>query len=920
MMDHLPLPHQCSFAPILVPCLADILYDDGNWYTFPERHGWQVNQIRGKTIILRHEQEQSLSDTTAFLQSWLYFGLLRTFLGDHFDVDAFIEETDGRRRITTKNLEPLLHKWSVQIVARTTVKDEISAVYDFLVEHRGICLPMYMVGLAFSDDWIMPSIAILSERLAMAINHVHYHLGFETPVEQTWRLHLKEYPDFGQPFLDLIKTRGWCPYDLGRLDIQTKELSILYYYSNLPPPRSSKDHSDCSDDRCFAMMTNPLTYRLSHRHNTCNCPLLYAEQSVVASILRNNSIPLIAISYIQSNPKITDLDASNNPKITVMDASNNPKITVLDASNNPKITVLDAAEGHDFVAISHVWAEGAGNVKDNALQTCTLMDILCLIRRLPWEEEEKTYAFWIDTLCVPVRPPQMQTLALNKMRDPYERAKHVLVLDSHLRSLDSSKLSPTEVFAQVTCSSWMRRLWTLQEGRLAQRVWFQFADKAVDVKRVFENLDRSRVPSRIEFSIQAALYVQLWLQIWTDDMPIRNTGAVTALIFSTRFAVSSRSVSVPSDEALCLFTLMGMDLRQITTVPAAKRMEILWRKLSKVPISFLFSKASKKMCETGLHWAPASFLGLQSEKEWIGPQDFSSPGETDPHAIPTPLGLMVTLPGVRLHPGLVRRMQVFDYTWNADLLVEDGSGVWYALRVDEPWRQDSEPIGIDNQLAVVLGHSMCSEGARRRTKPDDFSFQCHSVGVLVSVSKTDDECEVINAKAYNHVALEHLGPGLQQYLSSAEACVLEANMEYTVLLDETHSALKERYRTIAKNSLDDKDLLDVLARKARHFGTGIDYESLLDDFLDTVVVTARFGDRCQIQKIHQAQQCFWLTVMHQCKTFTISEIGALIAAGNIIVINKGNVLRLNTWLDRHPGGRLVIQHMVGRDATDEISM
>jgi delta8-fatty-acid desaturase len=38
------------------------------------------------------------------------------------------------------------------------------------------------------------------------------------------------------------------------------------------------------------------------------------------------------------------------------------------------------------------------------------------------------------------------------------------------------------------------------------------------------------------------------------------------------------------------------------------------------------------------------------------------------------------------------------------------------------------------------------------------------------------------------------------------------------------------------------------------------------------------------------------------------------------VISRGHVLRLNKWQDVHPGGRLVIQHMVGRDASDELSM
>lgn len=56
------------------------------------------------------------------------------------------------------------------------------------------------------------------------------------------------------------------------------------------------------------------------------------------------------------------------------------------------------------------------------------------------------------------------------------------------------------------------------------------------------------------------------------------------------------------------------------------------------------------------------------------------------------------------------------------------------------------------------------------------------------------------------------------------------------------------------------------------------------------------------------------------RTFSRREVESLIAAGDSIVIKENMVLRLNAWKDKHPGGDLVIQHMVGRDATDEINM
>lgn len=56
------------------------------------------------------------------------------------------------------------------------------------------------------------------------------------------------------------------------------------------------------------------------------------------------------------------------------------------------------------------------------------------------------------------------------------------------------------------------------------------------------------------------------------------------------------------------------------------------------------------------------------------------------------------------------------------------------------------------------------------------------------------------------------------------------------------------------------------------------------------------------------------------RIITPREVEGLIADGKVIVILDEMVLRLDSWLQKHPGGRLAILHMVGRDATDEIKV
>jgi delta8-fatty-acid desaturase len=48
------------------------------------------------------------------------------------------------------------------------------------------------------------------------------------------------------------------------------------------------------------------------------------------------------------------------------------------------------------------------------------------------------------------------------------------------------------------------------------------------------------------------------------------------------------------------------------------------------------------------------------------------------------------------------------------------------------------------------------------------------------------------------------------------------------------------------------------------------------------------------------------------------DIYGLINDGHAIVILDRKVLKLDSWLQYHPGGDKCILHMVGRDASDEI--
>ncbi|KAG9748833.1 hypothetical protein KCU73_g6985, partial [Aureobasidium melanogenum] len=55
------------------------------------------------------------------------------------------------------------------------------------------------------------------------------------------------------------------------------------------------------------------------------------------------------------------------------------------------------------------------------------------------------------------------------------------------------------------------------------------------------------------------------------------------------------------------------------------------------------------------------------------------------------------------------------------------------------------------------------------------------------------------------------------------------------------------------------------------------------------------------------------------RVYSRREVEALIAEGRSIIVMNGKVLKIDAWLKYHPGGDKAIMHMVGRDATDEVT-
>jgi hypothetical protein len=222
-----------------------------------------------------------------------------------------------------------------------------------------------------------------------------------------------------------------------------------------------RDHSACTEGICSASQVNEETYETQHVEDGCRCELGRPSAADLRPILESGLIPVLSFRF----------------------------------GHDGTFSGIGVACSDDmpYVAISHVWADGLGNMSENGLPICQLRRLQSLVERLRDEKIKPDgshidqLAIWIDTLCIPVQR-ELRKAAIAQMGQVYHEAAAVLVLDPGLYK-SSCATAIEETLMRIECCRWMRRLWTFQEGVLPRRVFVQFADGLRDLIKTIQRLE-----------------------------------------------------------------------------------------------------------------------------------------------------------------------------------------------------------------------------------------------------------------------------------------------------------------------------------------------------------------------------------------------------------------------------------------------
>jgi hypothetical protein len=253
---------------------------------------------------------------------------------------------------------------------------------------------------------------------------------------------------------------------------------------------------------------------------------------------------------------------------------------------------------------------------------------------------------WLDTLCCPAEDGDGKQLAIQKLQAVYQQAKHVLVPDAGLMAYNSQPQDVTEHIIRIFTSSWMRRLWTLQEGALSNSLYFQFADKAISFQKLQASVMKSSNSVRHMIAYHASLYDFQRLQQFFHPRPILGASKIGTL----DQALLYRSVSVPTDEALCIGTLMSLDIKKILDVGEKEdRMQKVWELIAAseegISSAVIFIEGTK-LDSLGWRWALRSLL--KPEKSIYDPSTRILRWKVTSRGTTSSRGLRVQYPGYRI--------------------------------------------------------------------------------------------------------------------------------------------------------------------------------------------------------------------------------------------------------------------------------
>ncbi|KAK0226584.1 hypothetical protein IW262DRAFT_1312505 [Armillaria fumosa] len=669
---HTPRPHFIAFSVPYLCRSAPYDYNPRGFWDFPERKGWMLdgkgehrkfpNEIiwdlhdldsqyacRQRSIpeeMLSRRPQDSLTlkcyridgsvstpaEEVAFLQAWLFFGVIAEvssicgLCGSSVETRCVNFVQDPLSMVSTSVLNDFVTEWLASLDACNAKEqaDRIACMLNVVKHVMSLQTIISTYGdpkkvetrtLAYSECKVLLSIRLALRAVLLTLlksrrcDMSEIRFLMNPQIQQSFPAKWDELKDFASK--ELLAS-GWCRSECKLLE----RMDGSYNFFATCIPRWPMDHSRCNDFMCLADQINEDHYVQAHVGPQCHCESVVLDPEKLRSILEKGKVPRV---FIEDDDELT------------------------------------VSEDHHYVAISHVWSHGLGNPSENSLPLCQIRRLRKHTSSLQGSKACRP-AVWIDTLCIPVAKHlrAYRKKAIELMGNTYRHADAVLVLDRELQHIDTQQVSPLESDIVMAFVGWTRRLWTLQEAALAQKLHVQVLDRPEPIQPALDETEmlvsqvccREDIGELIRDRIPPLSVLRKSTEVETNDFGGGFSIVVTrTALQSLSFAVKHRSTSKMEDEAVILAITLGMDVKDLVDIPDVDgRMAKFLQMTRDVPSDIVFGDW-ERIGRAPYRWAPRSLLNFPIFRL----ESFGPPGTCDSE------GLHATYKGFIFYSAACRR-------------------------------------------------------------------------------------------------------------------------------------------------------------------------------------------------------------------------------------------------------------------------
>lgn len=353
------------FIPFTAPYLCTTShydFDDRGFWDFPERVGWALDATGYRNFSNAIEWAQNLafldglytcrrrkipeelslarpldslklkcyrinddapggyryagvSEQVAFLQAWLFFGMLSeisSICGLSIDLEAefVVAGPAGSRKVCTAALDGLPQRWldaaDTRILHDPTTKhildsDQAARIVR-VVQHAMSMQTRYedprkseSRRLTYPECKVLLSIrmvsraAVLTLAASEACDMVIIRALMDPQVQQSFPARWDELKQFAA---DELQREGWCRSECKLLE--RMDGSYEFFATSLK--RQRMDHSQCDDFRCLADQVNEDVYETVHVEPGCRCASVVVDPEELQAVLAKGKVPRILVS------------------------------------------------------------------------------------------------------------------------------------------------------------------------------------------------------------------------------------------------------------------------------------------------------------------------------------------------------------------------------------------------------------------------------------------------------------------------------------------------------------------------------------------------------------------------------------------------------------------------------------------------